>query len=321
MGGPGAVERFLWHSKRCVHLNPGFQEATMAHSHILLRAGIHPARPSIRRIGFADLKDALAKGLDDFMAMPTHAMFLCVIYPIIGLVLARLAFGYSILPLLYPLASGFVLVGPLAALGLYELSRRREGGLPGAAAHAFDVLRSSSIGAIAALGVLLLVIVAVWLAIANAIYVADFGYAPPASFASFVRDVLTTPAGWNLIVVGNAVGFCFAVAVLTISVVSFPLLLDRDVGAAVALLTSIRAVAENPLVMAAWGLIVAVLLALGSLPFFLGLTVVLPVLGHATWHLYRKVVEPDTSPRPDLRAEPPRRSAADFPSNLFPWVR
>lgn len=292
----------------------------MAHSHILLGAGVSPAHPSIRRIGFADLKDALAKGVDDFMAMPTHAMFLCMIYPIIGLVLARLAFGYSILPLLYPLVSGFVLVGPLAALGLYELSRRREVGLPSEATHAFDVLRSSSIGAIVALGLLLLLIVGVWLAVANAIYVADFGYAPPASFASFIHEVLTTPAGWNLIVVGNAVGFCFAVVVLTIGVVSFPMLLDRDVGAAVALLTSIRAVAENPLVMAAWGLIVAVMLALGSLPFFLGLTVVLPVLGHATWHLYRKVVEPDTGPRPDLRKERPRRSAADFPANLFPWT-
>ena len=292
----------------------------MAHSHILLGAGTIPARPTIRRIGFADLKEALAQGFDDFTSMPTHAMFLCAIYPIIGLVLARLAFGYSILPLLYPLASGFVLVGPLAALGLYELSRRREAGLPGEATHAFDVLRSSSVGAIAALGLLLLVIVGVWLAVANAIYVADFGYAPPASFTSFIHDVLTTPAGWNLIVVGNGVGFCFAVVVLTISVVSFPLLLDRDVGAAVALLTSIRAVAENPLVMAAWGLIVAALLALGSLPFFLGLTVVLPVLGHATWHLYRKVVEPDTSPCPDLRKQPPRHSAVDFPANLFPWI-
>jgi uncharacterized membrane protein len=321
MGRPGAFERFLSHFKFHGHLNTGFQESIMAHSHILLGAGINPARPSIRRIGFADLKDALAKGLDDFIAMPTHAMFLCVIYPIIGLVLARLAFGYSILPLLYPLASGFILVGPVAALGLYELSRRREAGLPGAATHAFDVLRSSSIGAIVALGILLLVIVAVWLAIANAIYVADFGYAPPASFASLIHEVLTTPAGWNLIVVGNAVGFCFAVVVLTISVVSFPMLLDRDVGAAVALLTSIRAVAENPLVMAAWGLIVAALLTLGSLPFFLGLTVVLPVLGHATWHLYRKVVGPETGPRPNLRDAPPRRSAADFPANLFPWTR
>jgi uncharacterized membrane protein len=293
----------------------------MAHSHVLLGAGSAPAQLTIRRIGFADLKDALAKGVDDFTAMPTHAMFLCVIYPIIGLVLARLAFGYSILPLIYPLASGFALVGPLAALGLYELSRRREAGLDTSASHAFDVLRSSSIGAIAALGILLLMIVGIWLAIANAIYVADFGYAPPVSLRQFAHDVLSTPAGWNLVVVGNGIGFCFAVLVLTVSVVSFPLLLDRDVGAAVALLTSIRAVAENPLTMAAWGLIVAVLLALGSLPFFLGLTVVLPILGHATWHLYRKVVEPAASPQPDVRPLPGRRSAVDFPVNLFPWIR
>ncbi len=294
----------------------------MAHSHVLLGAGTRPAQPSIRRIDFADLKDALAKGVDDFVAMPSHAIFLVIIYPIIGLLLARLAFGYSILPLLYPLASGFTLVGPVAALGLYELSRRREAGLDASATHAFDVFRSSSIGAIMALGILLLLIVGVWLAIANAIYVADFGYAPQSSINAFAHDVLTTPAAWNLIVVGNAVGFCFAVLVLTISVVSFPLMLDRDVGAAVALLTSVKAVIKNPLTMAAWGLIVAVLLALGSLPFFLGLTVVLPILGHATWHLYRKVVAPKTSPRPDFSEPPPgRRYAADFPANLFPWAR
>ena len=115
----------------------------MAYSNILVGAGTRPSQPVIRRIGFADLQDALAKGVDDFYAMPTHAMFLCVIYPIVGLFLARMAFGYSILPLLYPLASGFALVGPVAALGLYELSRRREAGLPTSATHAFDVLRSS----------------------------------------------------------------------------------------------------------------------------------------------------------------------------------
>jgi uncharacterized membrane protein len=132
--------------------------------------------------------------------------------------------------------------------------------------------------------------------------------------------VLTTNEGLVFLAIGNAVGAALSLVLFSLTVVSFPLLLDRDVGAAVALLTSIRAVAENPLVMAAWGLIVAVLLALGSLPFFLGLTVVLPVLGHATWHLYRKVVEPKSSPRPDFRKERPRRSAADFPANLFPWT-
>jgi uncharacterized membrane protein len=269
------------------------------------------------------LRDALSIGVDDFLAMPTHEMFLCIIYPVIGLLLARLAFGYSILPLLYPLVSGFALVGPVAALGLYELSRRREAGRDVSATHALDVLESSSIGAIVALGILLLVIFAIWVTLANAIYVANFGYATPESIESFLRDVLTTRAGWTLIIVGNGVGLLLAILVLTISVVSFPLLLDRDVGAAVALVTSIRAVARNPLTMTVWGLIVGTLLLIGSLPFFVGLTVVVPVLGHATWHLYRKVIEPDSGPPPTLpeRSGRERRYAADFPSVLFPWAK
>ena len=182
------------------------------------------------------------------------------------------------------------------------------------------MLQSSSIGAIAALGCLLLVVFGIWIAVADAIYVANFGYASPTSLGQFAHDVLTTPAGWNLIIVGNGVGLLFAALALTIGVVSFPLLVDRDVGAAVALLTSIQAVIKNPLTMAVWGLIVAVLLVIGSLPFFLGLTVVLPVLGHSTWHLYRKVVEADASPRPQLRPRAQeRRYAADFPAALFPW--
>jgi len=292
----------------------------MAHSHIIAGVAGSTAVPSIRKIGLADLKYALSRGADDFLAMPTHAIFLCVIYPLIGLVAARLAFGYSVLPLLYPLAAGFALVGPLAALGLYELSRRREQGLDTSASHAFDVLRSSSIGAILALGVLLIVIFALWMATANAIYIGNFGYKPPASAAAFIHDILTTQAGWNLIVIGNAVGFVFAVIALTLSVVTFPLLLDRDVGAAGALLTSIRAVAKNPLIMAAWGAIVAAMLLIGSLPFFIGLTIVLPILGHATWHLYRKLVVADGSPAPTYRSEERvRRPAADFPAALFPW--
>jgi len=294
----------------------------MAFSNIFVGAGTRPAQPVVRKIGLADLRDALAKGADDFYAMPTHAIFLCIIYPFVGFALARLAFGYSILPLLYPLASGFGLVGPIAALGLYELSRRREAGLETSATRAFDVFESSSIGAVAVLGILLLIIFVVWVAVADAIYVANFGYASPPSVGAFLKDVLTTRPGWNLIIVGNGLGLLFAILVLTISVVSFPLLLDRDVGAAVALLTSIRAVAHNPLTMMVWGLIVAALLVVGSLPLFFGLTVVMPLLGHATWHLYRKVVEPQAGLPPTLPEErKERRYAADFPSVLFPWTK
>lgn len=289
-------------------------------ANILVGAGVQTI--TIRTIGLSDLKDALRKGLDDFLAMPTHAVFVALIYPIAGLVLARLAFGYAVLPLVYPLASGFALVGPVAALGLYELSRRREEGRAPSVAQAFDVVHSSSIGAICALGVLFLVIFGVWLAVANAMWVAAFGYGSPASIAAFVHDVTTTPAGRWLIVAGNLVGLCFAAVALSVGVFSFPMLLDRDVGAAVALSTSLRAVAQNPVTVAAWGLIVAVLLLIGSIPCFLGLTVVLPVLGHATWHLYRRTVDASGAPHPEVKPIEVRNgSAADFPVNLLPWRR
>jgi uncharacterized membrane protein len=263
----------------------------MAHIHVLNGAVDSPVRLTIRKIGLADVRDALRQGLDDFAAMPSHVIFIGLIYPIIGFVLARLAFGYDVLPLLYPLATGFALVGPLAAVGLYELSRRRERGLDTHWTHVFDVRKSPSAGAILALGVLLMLIFIAWLATAQAIYQSLFGVLAPSSLTRFAGDVLTTRSGWDLIVLGNAIGFLFALVVLVISVVSFPLLLDRDVGAAVALWTSVRAVAVNPVPMAAWGLIVAALLVIGMLPFFFGLAIVVPILGHSTWHLYRKVVE------------------------------
>ena len=289
----------------------------MAQSHVLIGAVSRPAHPTIRKISVADIKDALRKGWDDFSAMPSHAIFLCVIYPVVGLVLAQLIFGYAILPFLFPLAAGFALIGPIAALGLYELSRRREAGLDTEANHALDVLHSPSIGAITALGILLMVLFFVWIAVAQAIYVANFGYAMPASASDFAREVLTTRAGWTMIIVGNGVGFLFAVAALTIAA-SFPLLLDRDVGAAVALETSVRAAAQNPAVMALWGVIVAALLLIGSLPFFIGLAVVVPVLGHATWHLYRKVIDGEGCPPAEFRHRPhAKRYAADFPASLF----
>ena len=247
-------------------------------------------QPVVRTIGMADLGDALTSGLADFKAMPTHLIFLCLIYPIVILVAQRIYAGYEVLPLVFPLLAGYTLIGPLVAIGMYELSRRREQGLDISRAHAFDVLRFPSIRSIAILGVMLMVIYFAWLVSARAIYWQTFGGAVPESIAAFARQVFTTPAGWTLIVVGSGVGFLFAVVVFTLSVVSFPMLLDRNVGVMTAVQTSFKAVAANPVTMAVWGIIVAGVLLLGSVPFFVGLAVALPVLGHATWHLYRKVV-------------------------------
>ncbi|WP_159709643.1 DUF2189 domain-containing protein [Geminicoccus flavidas] len=252
----------------------------------------HGAPPSVRRIGMADLGDALRRGIDDFGAYRTDVIFVCLIYPVAGLILAQLAFGAEMLPILFPLASGFALVGPVAAVGLYEMSRRRELGEQVGWVDAFAVLRSPAFGAIVVLGIILFLILAIWLGTAYAIYDATMGPEPPASLGSFISDVFTTNAGWQMIVWGIGVGFLFALLVLTISVVSFPMLLDRDVGLATAMATSAKAVWTNPVPMAAWGLIVAGALVLGSIPALLGLIFVMPILGHATWHLYRKLVAP-----------------------------
>ena len=254
------------------------------------RENLHSPAPAVRRIGVADLGLALARGYDDFAAYRTDVIFLCVIYPFVGLVLARLAFGYDLLPLIFPLASGFALVGPFAAVGLNEMSRRREAGMAVAWADAFGVFGSPSFGAIVLLGLVLMAIFLLWLLAAEAIYQITLGPAPPASVGGFVYDVLATPAGWSMIGLGVGVGFLFALLALAISVVSFPLLLDREVGFDTAVLTSICAVLTNPGPMAAWGLIVAGGLVIASIPFFLGLIIVMPVFGHATWHLYRLIV-------------------------------
>jgi len=246
--------------------------------------------PAVCRIKVADLRDVLIKGLGDFGAYRTDVIFLCLIYPVVGLMLAWLTFGQEMLPLLFPLASGFALVGPVAAVSLYEMSRRREQGARITWLDAFGVIRSPGFGAILVLGLVLLAVFLLWLLAANVIYQVTLGPEPPVSIAAFARNVFTTSAGWAMIVVGVGVGFLFALLVLAISVMSFPLLLDRDAGLHTAVRTSIRAVAANPGPMAVWGLIVAGGLVIGSIPAFLGLIIVMPVLGHATWHLYRKVV-------------------------------
>jgi len=176
-------------------------------------------------------------------------------------------------------------------VGLYEMSRRREEGIDISWADAFGVIRAPAFGAILVLGLILFTIFLVWMTAASVIYNVTLGPEPPGSMAAFIRDVLSTDAGWVMIVAGCGVGFLFALLVLAISVVSFPLLLDRDVGLYTAMATSVRACMANPVPMAAWGLIVVGGLVLGSIPILLGLIIVMPVLGHATWHLYRKVVE------------------------------
>lgn len=264
----------------------------MASFHVMADAHGSLAQPTVRQIDLADLGDVLRLGFEDFWAKPSHYMFLCLIYPIVGIILARWTTGGNAIHLAYPLMSGFALLGPLAAIGLYEISRRRELGLDSRWTHALDVRHSPALPSILLIGAMLVALFLVWLYTAQSIYTSLFGAQPPASIGSFLEDVLTTRRGWTLIVAGNTAGLVFAVIALATTVIAFPLLLDRDVGAVAAIETSARAVFMNPLPLAAWGIIVALLLVVGSIPLFAGLAVVIPILGHATWHLYRKLVEP-----------------------------
>jgi uncharacterized membrane protein len=170
------------------------------------------------------------------------------------------------------------------------MSRQRELGQPAGIAAAFGVFRSPAIGGIAVLGVILLMMFLFWLVVSNAVYSLTLGPEPPASLAGFVHDIFHTRAGWAMAFIGIDLGFLLAVLALVVTVVSFPMLLDRNVTLETAMRTSARVVARNPLVMAVWGLIIATSLVVGSIPLLLGLIVVMPVLGHATWHLYRRAV-------------------------------
>ncbi|MEO8115208.1 MAG: DUF2189 domain-containing protein [Phenylobacterium sp.] len=248
------------------------------------------AAPVVRKIAARDLWEALRKGVADVGATRDDVLFIAVIYPVAGLVLARLLASYDLLPLVFPLASGFALIGPFAAIGLYEMSRRREAGAKVSWLTALEVFRSPALGSILGLGAILLALFGLWLATAYQIYLATLGGEPPQTIAAFERSVFETAGGWALIAAGMGVGLLFAVLAFALSVVSFPLLLDRDVGLKTAIVTSFRAIAANPGTMILWGVVVAGLLLLGSLPALVGLIFIMPLLGHATWHLYRKVI-------------------------------
>jgi uncharacterized membrane protein len=250
-------------------------------------------RIRLRMIEPRDCIAALREGFDDFLAMPTHGVFVAIFYAIAGIVLVGLTSFSNALHLVFPFAAGFALVGPFVAIGLYEMSRRREKGLRASWRDAFAVARSPALPSILALGLLLFFIFAVWIAAADLLYVWLYGPKPPAAALPFLGEVLTTGRGWALILIGGVIGFGFAALTLCLSVVSFPLMLDRDVGVVPAVVASLRTARHNPRAVAAWGLIVAAALILGSLPLFIGLAIVMPVLGHATWRLYRRAIERD----------------------------
>ncbi|MFM2355469.1 MAG: hypothetical protein RLZZ528_1205 [Pseudomonadota bacterium] len=248
------------------------------------------AEPVVQKIGTEDIRQALKSGLADFAALRTDVIVICLLYPVMGALLVYLALNQSLAHLVFPLVAGFALLGPAVAVGFYEMSRQRAVGQSVNWGSALAVLQSRSFGAILVLGLMLVGTFLLWMIVAWGLYRATLGPEAPASAVALLDEVFTTGAGWVLAVTGIATGFVFALVVLCVSVVSFPMLIDRPVGLPRAVVTSVRVAQRNPGTVALWGLIVAAGLVIGSLPMLLGLVVVLPVLGHATWHLYRRAV-------------------------------
>lgn len=260
----------------------------------MVAASSFPAASSnvkLRRIGVEDLHWSLREGLNDFLALRGDILFAGVIYPVLALIAAALALNADMIPLIFPMAAAFSLLGPVIAIGFYELARRREQGLDMGWPHFLDPLRGAARWQILALTAMLTLIAIAWMFVARAIYDATLGTLAPAGPAAFVEQLLGTAEGWRLIIFGNVAGLCFAIVTIAISLVSFPMLVDRPVHASDAVAASLRATARNPLMVARWGLYVAVILALACIPLFLGLAIALPVLGYASWHLYSRIVE------------------------------
>lgn len=247
--------------------------------------------PVVRRITVTDIAEALGEGLRDFQAAPLYGLAFGAIYAAGGIVILLSLTAFGLIYLAYPLAAGFALLGPFVAIGLYEVSRRREVGQPLSMRGIwFTVTSRSEIGWMAFVTLFVFVI---WMYQVRLLIALLIGL--NASFSSlreFITVVLTTNEGLLFLAIGNAVGAALSLILFSLTVVSFPLLLDRDVDCVTAMVTSVRAVVMSPLPMIGWAAIIVILLIVSALPYFLGLLVTLPVLGHATWHLYRKIVAP-----------------------------
>ncbi|HEX4740433.1 MAG TPA: DUF2189 domain-containing protein [Caulobacteraceae bacterium] len=256
------------------------------------------ALPSIRRIRSADLDWALAQGWRDFRQLRGDIVFLPLVYPLAGFCALVLAVNASFVPMIFPVVAGLSILGPAVSAGFYELDRRRDAGQDLTWIHFFDPLRRPTRGSLLLLTLGLVVLFTLWLTAAFLLYRATIaaGYHATVdaggdlAVKGFVRALFGTAAGWTMIIVGNLIGFVFAAATLVLTFVSFPMVVDRRGGALAAVLTSLRAARMNPVATIEWGVRVAVLLAIGCIPLFVGLPIVLPVLGYATWRLYTRVV-------------------------------
>lgn len=255
----------------------------------------------VRTINDDDLRWSLKQGWEDFRDLRGDLVFAGLIYTLIGLAAVVMTTSRPLMPFFFPVVAGVALMGPVAAVGFYELARRREKGEEVHWFNFLDVRKRPSLDDMGIVAGLLLLIFFGWLVVAGVLYSLIFGWWTPTSIGDFLSAVFTTPRGWALIIGGAVVGAIFGWFVLALSVVSLPMLVDCDVTAANAVSTSWRAAHANKGEMVRWGIIVTGLLVLGSIPLFVGLAFVLPWLGYSTWHLYTRLVDRDAIPRRQRR--------------------
>jgi len=261
-----------------------------------LAAGAPPAfvaldDPRVRALSVDDVSAALADGLRDFRAAPTFGLLIGAIYAVGGNLMLAFFASFDMLWLAYPMAAGFALVAPFAATGLYETSRRLATGESTAMSDLIGAVPPHAKRELAYMALVTAFGLIVWIYAAGFVYALFFGLRP-ADYTDIVTAVVSTPRGVAFLMTGNALGAVLATVIFSISVVSYPLLLDRDRDFVTAMITSIRVVLAAPMILMGWGIFVATMLVIAMVPMFLGLVVVLPWLGHASWHLYRRAVEP-----------------------------
>lgn len=251
-----------------------------------------PAMPKVNAIGFADIADALRKGLSDFTSAPLFGLFFGGVYALGGIVIALSLTVWDIPWMIYPVAIGFPLIGPFIAVGLYEVSRRLQSGKSLAWRDILGVVWLQRQRELGWMAFVMLFVFWVWMYQVRLLVAIILSRSSFSTLDRFLQVVFTTPQGWTFLAVGHVVGAVLALVLFSITVISIPLLLDREADFVTAMITSVKSVTTNPVPMLGWGVFVTLAVIVSSAPLFLGLLVTLPVLGHATWHLYRKAVSP-----------------------------
>ena len=251
-----------------------------------------PKMPTVRSVSFQDLRDVLQLGWQDFRRAPGYGLFFGSFFAFGGMILWLLLSRWDMPWLMLPLAMGFPLIGPFVAAGLYEVSRQLARGEKLRAGHVLGVMFAQRKRELGWMAFVTLFIFWVWVYQVRLLLAVIMGRMSFSTMPQFMELVFSTSEGWTFLLIGTCVGAALSLVLFASTVASIPLLLDRERDFITALITSWQVVLRNPGPMLAWGVMVTALVMIGIGTFFLGLIVVLPVLGHATWHLYERTVAP-----------------------------